>query len=936
MTVTRAILATFAVACLVAISAHAADVGTSPSPLPLFSRHVEAVFSRVGCNSGTCHGVVQGKNGFRLSLFGAQGKLDWEQIFRDQAGRRVNVVEPERSLLLAKATGSDPHGGGRLISLGSPEYEVLRSWLVAGAKLDDVGASRIKRLSVTPGEQLLIPGGTYALRVEAEFADGSKENVTGLCGYKSLDERTAIVDRQGLVKAVGVGDVAISVRFRDEPVMVMALVASTALQEQKPLAGDNVANVPENFIDAHILAKLRRLNISPAELADDATFLRRVRLDVTGLLPSPDEVRDFLADTRPDKRQIKIDELLEGTGYADLWTLKLCDLLKATDYGVYADGLGEQHEAPRFQAWIKARLRENTPYDQLAARILLATSRDGRSLDEWAAEIVALQEGSTLPRQDLALYAQRKTLDIYWQRKDAVGVPGAMQVAHAFLGLRLECAQCHRHPHDVWQQDDLLGLANFFMRVRRVGFEGDNEKKFPEQAALFKKFEGESKQLGEEAKKLKEGTGKQLAEAATKAVSEANRLKNEIQRDEQQAVLLEQQAQDRRNQAALLATDKVADIEHLQTEAATLEEKAKQLRAGVVVKKQELAPREQTIAENEALQKQIQGLERRSHLLAEEVAKRILHAEVIILKDDQAAKTFASVTSPLGTQTYDQYRLPGEATPLAISVDEDPRQKLVEWMKKPDNPFFARAIVSRIWAHYFGRGLVDPPDDLSPYNPVTHPVLLQGLCQGFIAHGYDLKWLHRTILSSRTYQQSSLASPGNEMDRTNYAYFYYRRLPAEVLLDSLDQATGTREDMDMKYYQWPSGLRAAEVPYMPRNEFVTFVLEQFGKSERNSAVQCDCQRQSEPSLLQVLSLANHPHVRQKIADPSGRIAHLLKETADPNQRIEELYLATLSRLPNEQEKQACVSFVSAAESPEKGLEAVLWSLINTREFVLQH
>ena len=431
-----------------------AQENTPSASAPLFSRHVEAVFSRVGCNSGRCHGAVQGKNGFRLSLFGAKGKFDWEQIARDQAGRRINLVEPEWSLLLAKASGQVPHGGGRLITPGNREYEVLRGWLAAGVKLDDVEASRIKKLSVSPGEQLLVSGGGYQLKVEAEFADGSKEDVTGLCGYKSLDERTATVDRQGRVQAVGVGDAAISVRFRDEPVMVMALV--TRAEE-----GTVRTQMPHNFIDDHILAKLLRLKISAADLADDATFLRRVRLDVTGCLPASAEVREFLADARPDKRQLKIDELLNGTGYAELWTLKFCDLLKAHDYGVYADDLGEQNEAPRFQAWIKARLRENTPYDEFAARILLATSRDGRTLEEWSGEVVALQEGARLPRQDLALYAQRKTLDIYWQRKDATGVPGAMQVAHAFLGLRLECAQCHRHPHDVWQQEDLLGLANF-------------------------------------------------------------------------------------------------------------------------------------------------------------------------------------------------------------------------------------------------------------------------------------------------------------------------------------------------------------------------------------------------------------------------------------------------------------------------------------------
>jgi hypothetical protein len=252
------------------------------------------------------------------------------------------------------------------------------------------------------------------------------------------------------------------------------------------VARDGSGSFPEvaaqSFIDEHILAKLRQLKIPPSPLTDDATFLRRVRLDVTGQLPTPDEVTAFLADSDPHKRERKIEQLLSDPAHASLWTLKFCDLWVANDFGIYADGLAEHFEAPRFHAWVRARLLENTPYDELAARVLTATSREGRSLDEWAAEVVALQEGYKSPREDLALYANRRTLEAYWQRKEAIGVPGTLQIAHAFLGLRLECAQCHRHPHDVWQQDDLLSFANFFTRVRSSGFQGGNEKKFPEVA----------------------------------------------------------------------------------------------------------------------------------------------------------------------------------------------------------------------------------------------------------------------------------------------------------------------------------------------------------------------------------------------------------------------------------------------------------------------
>jgi hypothetical protein len=856
---------------------------------PQFGRHVSAVFSKLGCNGGTCHGAVQGKNGFRLSLFGAKPEWDHLQLTRDQNGRRVDLMNPEQSLLLQKATGRVPHGGGKLIEIDSPEYRILRDWLVAGAALHEGESQRTVELQVSPREQTLKPGDKYQLTAIAKFTDGSTEDVTALCSYQSLDANTATVNRRGEVTAQTVGDVSLVIRYRDEPSSVVALVTrgeNGSFPDVKPL----------NFVDEHILLKLRRLGIPPSEVCDDATFLRRVRLDVTGQLPTADEVRAFLADTAADKRTKKIEQLLGEPGYAALWTLKFCDLLGASDFGIYADGLAEHFEAPRFQAWVRARMDENIPYDELAARILLATSREGRSLEDWSEEVLALQQGYTTPRRDLELYAKRKTLDVYWQRRDANGVPGAMQVAHAFLGLRLQCAQCHRHPHDIWQQDDVLSFANFFVRVRAVGFQGDNEKKYPEQAKLFKQMNEEGKKLAEEAKKLKEGKVKELAEKAKKAESDKNRLKSEIAKLEQ---------------------------------ANSTE--------GVEEKKKELEAAEQLLAEHQAAQKEANELEKKGKLLSDDVSKRILHAEILHRSEADAKNLkWASVESPLGSQSSKEFRLLGQREALEIKPDEDPREKFVEWLRSPENPFFAKAIVNRVWAHYFDRGLVDPPDDLSPFNPSTHPALLDELTKGFVAAKFDLKWLHRTILTSRTYQQSSEANEHNSADRANYSHFARRRLPAEVFLDALNQATGTRDDLEMKYYHWPENLKTVEVPYMPKNGFVTFVLEQFGRSERNSSVQCDCQRQSEASLLTTLTLANHPKVWQKIADPQGTVARLTKEHAEPAKRVEELYLITVGREPTKEELEFCVTHLSGAESPEKGLQTVLWCLLNTREFLLQH
>ncbi|GIW81606.1 MAG: hypothetical protein KatS3mg105_3413 [Gemmatales bacterium] len=885
------------------VAAAIADVPTSPR----FSRHVTAVFSRLNCNGGTCHGAVQGQNGFRLTLFGADPELDYHRLVREYAGRRINPVRPSASLLLQKATAQIAHEGGRRMEVGSPEYEVLKRWIAAGAPLDDISQSHLKELRVLPPVKTVKPGETYQLKVEATFCDGSVEDVTPLCSFESNDPVVVEVDQQGKVTARGAGDASLIVRFRAQPTTALVVVPRPGTEPFPPAESSN-------FVDDQILAKLKRLNIPPSGLADDYEFLRRASLDVTGALPLPEEICKFVADKDPNKRAKKIDELLSRPGYAAVWTLKFCDILKASDFGVYADGLSLQADAPRFYAWVRARLEENTPYDEFVERILTATSRDGRSLEQWAAETRAIVEGYKTPRSDLEWYAKRKTLDLYWQRKDAAGVPGTLQIAHAFLGLRLECAQCHRHPHDVWQQNDLLSFANFFMRVRSAGFRGDNAKKYPEVAGYVEKLNQEAKRIADQAKNLKNGKGKQLETEAKNARSQYDQLRREIA-----------QIQQKRNQvSAQLKTDPKRAAQ-LSGELKNLEEQLRQ-------KERQFPILQAKIDAYEKFRQEVADMERRSKLLPE-IGKRLLHAEIHHVADESR---FASVTSPLGTQTSKEFRLLGEKEAIKVKPTEDPRHLVVAWMRRPENPFFAKAIVNRVWAHYFGRGLVDPPDDLSPFNPSTHPELLDELCQGFIKNGFDLKWLHRTILNSRTYQRSSRSIAANQFDRSNYAYFYLRRLPAEVLVDALNHATGTTEDLEMRYDHWPDNLKTIEIPFPPRNRFVNFMLEQFGRPKRNSAVQCDCERDSNASVLQILSMANHPRVRQKIADPNGRIARMLKDKREPRECIEELFLVTLCRLPDTSELDACETYLREADSLAVGLRGILWSLINTREFLLQH
>lgn len=865
---------------LVAPTLNVAAEGDSPS----YQRHVAALFGKLGCNGGICHGAVKGQNGFRLSMFSADAAGDHERLTRESRVRRLNFVDPDASLLLHKGTGQVPHGGGSRFRAGSDEYRILRTWIAEGANADDAAPSRLKQLRISPAERVAQPSDTYQLKVEAEFADGSTEDVTSFCVFESFDRAVATVDRAGVVTGVGVGDAGLIVRYRAQPAAARVLV---------PRPGTNSFPdvTPNNFIDAQVLAKLRRLNLAPAEICDDATFLRRVNLDVVGELPTTEEVRAFLADASSEKREAKIEELVTRPGHADLWTLKFCDLLKAADFGVYADALSKEHDTPRMQAWIRARLAENVPYDVFVERILLATSREGRTMEEYVAEVNSLFEGYAPGRPDLELYARRKTLDLFWQRRGSDGVKGTMQVAHAFLGLRMECAQCHRHPHDNWQQEDLLDFANLFMRVRTVGFSDKNEKQFPDAAAHFKRMNDEAKQLEADLKQRKEGEGKKLDEDSRKAKQEVDKL-----------------------------TAEIAKLE-----------KAKGDESEIAKQRELLNAVKEVMAQAEKFRQETAAIDKRAKLLAE-VARRLMQAECRLLPKGETAR----VTSTLGSRESNTFRLLGESDPLTVSDDRDPRELVMAWMRKPDNPYFARAIVNRVWAHYFGRGIIDPPDNLSAFNPATHPELLKELCDGFVANKYDLRWLHRTILSSRTYQQSSTPAEGSAADRTHYAFFPLRRLPAEVLLDALNTATGTTENMDMKYHHWPETMSTVQAPFIPQNKFVAFVLETYGRPQRNAAVQCDCERDPSGSIFQVLTLANHPRVWEKINDPAGRAARLLKADGDAGSKIDELYLATVSRLPTEVEHDACLKFLAGTESAENGLQNVLWSLINTREFLLQH
>ncbi len=390
---------------------------------PLFRRDVMAVMSKAGCNLGGCHGNGQGKGGLKLSLRGQDPDLDWLALTRDQAGRRVNVVEPEKSLLLLKATAAVPHEGGKRFAPGSPEHAVMAGWLRAGALDSGIDAPRLTKLEVTPRESVLVePETQAALKATAIFADGTRRDVTRLAVFEPSNLLVK-VSEDGVVKREQAGESTVLVRYLDQQVPVrLAFV---------PARKDFVWSDPPaaNFIDEHVFKKLRTLRTNPSALCDDTTFLRRAYLDLLGLVPSPETARAFVADSTADKRPRLVEELLKREEFADFWALKWADLLKIEERQLDAKGMEVFHR------WIRESIAANKPIDVFARELIAAR---GSTYQNPAAN---------------------------WWRANRDPVMRAENTARVFLGTQLNCAQCHNHPFERWTQDDYYNWTGLFARV---------------------------------------------------------------------------------------------------------------------------------------------------------------------------------------------------------------------------------------------------------------------------------------------------------------------------------------------------------------------------------------------------------------------------------------------------------------------------------------
>jgi hypothetical protein len=709
-----------------ALPAVASSAEGDVTPHPSFRRDVVPALTKAGCNAGACHGSFQGRGGFRLSLLGFDPAADYETIALKSRGRRVTPSSPENSLLLRKATGVVPHGGGVRLTTESETYIILRDYIAAGLPAPNPDEPQIVGLDVTPLDAVLKPNESTVLKVSARWSDGSTREVTAWALFDARDAMATEVTREGQVTSLRPGKAAVSVRYMGQ---VASVAITTPFGPPQP-----IEFAPANYIDELVLAEWQRLGVKPAPLCSDSEFLRRVHLDLIGTLPTAEEARGFIASADPDKRKKLVDELLERAEYGEYWSLKWGDLLRVHRRYVGEKGLGS------FGGWLRQSIRQNKPVDQLAKELLTA-------------------QGNLFSNGPVAYFLV-----------DTKPEELAETTAQLFLGVRLQCARCHHHPMEVWGQDDYYGLAAFFTRL-------------------------EIRENGEKGR--------------------------------------------------------------------------------------------------------FGGL----HIVR----------PVAIAKRD--------------LQVYSPPRLFGQTTPIDPATTPDVRLQLADWLAAKDNPFFARNFANRYWAYLMGRGLVEPIDDMRATNPASHPALLAALAKDLADHNFDAKHLLRTIANSRVYQLGADLAPELDKDGSLFTHRAPRRMPAEVLLDAINQITGHTETFTGQ----PPGTRAISLPDPAvDSDFLTM----FGRPLRNNP--CECARESTPDLLQALHLINNPVLQSKIAGEKGRITALIAAQKTDDQIVEELYLATYARQPSAAESAAIRELAAAATNRKELFEDLLWTLLNSPEFAFNH
>ena len=625
-----------------------------------FRLDIMPIFMKGGCNTGSCHGAARGKDGFRLSLFGFDPAGDYYRLTRELPERRINLADPAGCLLIEKAIGTTPHTGGKRFSLESEMGQTLMRWLNASVPDDPGEVPAVVSLNIYPPNAVLDgDGAEQQLNVLARYADGTTRDVTSLAFFMTSNGTSAEVDQKGVVTGHARGEAFIMARFETHTTGSQFIVLPKGLKFEDP-------KTPTlNYIDEFVHQKLNKLRIKPSEVCSDEVFLRRVYLDIVGVLPSVEEHERFTSSNDPKKREMLVDELLDRKEFVEIWVMKWAELLtiRTTQQVTYKSML-------RYYNWLQSKIASNVPMDVMVQELLGSN-------------------GGTFTNAATNYYQnETNTLKV------------SENVAQVFMGMRIQCAQCHNHPFDRWTMDDYYSFGAFFSQIGRKRGED------PRETIVFNSNSGEVKHL---------------------------------------------------------------------------------------------------------------------------VGNRVMKPKFL-----------------------------GGAQPETAGKDR--RVVMAKWLASAENPYFARNLANIVWAHFMGRGIIEPVDDVRVSNPAVNEELLAELAKRFTDYNYDFKKLVRDICTSRTYQLSTQTNESNATDLSNFSHGALRRIRAEVLYDAISQVTETKD----KFPGLPLGARAVQIA---NGNTSSYFLTTFGRAKRESV--CSCEVKMEPNLSQALHLINGTTANSKIQ--SGKV-----------------------------------------------------------------